>query len=329
MQVILYVLSATLLLILSGCGGHTTRVIDTPETRELKGWQKPYEVDGQRYDPLRDHQGFVQTGIASWYGKKFHGRKTSNGEIYDMYAMTAAHKTLPMGVDVRVSHLQTGRSILVRVNDRGPFVAGRIIDLSYSAASQLGIVEAGTAQVRIEALGYRRVEDGQISYRSPTSYDAGSFAVQIGAFGVADNANRLAARMQQRYGKSEVQEATIDGRTYYRVRVGNYRSLKKADQAAETFSSSGFPGSYVVAFDSFMLSLVSPGKIDGPCWRPPMRWPVSRLMASRSISCMSSREPASVTCTNGENLQFCRRMIMLVWPLILSSGCTRKQRYTD
>ncbi len=249
MQVFLLVLSATLLGVLSGCGGHTTRVIDTPETRELKGWQKPYEVDGQRYDPLRDHAGFVQTGTASWYGKKFHGRKTSNGEIYDMYAMTAAHKTLPMGVDVRVTHLQTGRSIVVRVNDRGPFVAGRIIDLSYTGAAQLGIVEAGTAPVRVEALGYRQVEDGRITYQSPTSYDAGSFAVQIGAFGVADNANRLAERMQQRYGKSEVQTVTIDGRTLYRVRVGSYRSLEKADQAAEKFSSNGFPGSYVVAFD--------------------------------------------------------------------------------
>ena len=96
-------------------GGHKTRVIETPKTRELKGWQKPYEVDGQRYNPLRDYQGFRQDGIASWYGKKFHGRPTSNGEIYDMYAMTAAHKTLPLGTSEEPSEAAGG---LGGTNDR-------------------------------------------------------------------------------------------------------------------------------------------------------------------------------------------------------------------
>ena len=176
-------------LIMSGCGGHTTRVIDTPETRELEGWQKPYEVDGQRYDPLRDHQGFEQRGIASWYGGKFHGRKTSNGETYDMYGLSAAHKTLPMGVYVKVTHLGTGREVTVRINDRGPFVAGRIVDLSYGAARQLGIVDSGTAQVRLVALGYPQQDHGKTTYRAPVSYDAGTFAVQIGAFSAAENAS--------------------------------------------------------------------------------------------------------------------------------------------
>lgn len=237
-------------LLLSSCGGgHTTRVIDTPETRELKGWEKPYEVDGQRYQPLRDHQGFSQRGVASWYGRKFHGRKTSNGEIYDMYAMTAAHKTLPLGVHVRVTHLQNGHSVIVRVNDRGPFVAGRIIDLSYSAATKLGIVDAGTAKVQVQALGYRQTDRGQVSYRPPSSYDAGSFSVQIGAFSVKDNAYRLAGQMRSRYGKADVQSALVNGRQLYRVRVGDYRSLDKAEQAAVGFSRGGFAGSFVVAFD--------------------------------------------------------------------------------
>lgn len=239
-----------LVLLLSNCGGgHTTRVIDTQETRELKGWEKPYEVDGQRYNPLRDHQGFSQRGIASWYGRKFHGRKTSNGEIYDMYAVTAAHKTLPLGVYVRVTHLQNGRSIVVRINDRGPFVAGRIIDLSYSAAKELGIVDAGTGKVQVQALGYRQTDHGQVSYRPPTSYDAGSFAVQIGAFSVKDNAYRLASQMRSRYGKADIQTAQINGQQMYRVRVGDYKSLQQAKQAARDFSGSGFPGSLVVAFD--------------------------------------------------------------------------------
>lgn len=239
-----------LVLVLSSCGGgHTTRVIETRETRELKGWEKPYEVDGQRYDPLRDHQGFSQRGIASWYGDKFHGRKTSNGEIYDMYAMTAAHKTLPLGVYVRVTRLQNGRSIIVRVNDRGPFVAGRIIDLSYAAADKLGITDAGTAPVQVQALGYKETDRGTISYRPPTSYDAGSFAVQVGAFSVRDNAYRLAARLRNSYGKADVQTALVNGRQMYRVRVGDYRSLERAEQAVLDFSGSGYPGSFVVAFD--------------------------------------------------------------------------------
>ncbi len=243
-----YLLLLTLLL--SSCGGgHTTRVIDTPETRELKGWEKPYEVDGLRYQPLRDHQGFSQRGVASWYGSKFHGRKTSNGEIYDMYAMTAAHKTLPLGVHVRVTHLQNGRTVTVRVNDRGPFVAGRIIDLSYSAAKQLGIVDAGTAQVKVQALGYRQTDGGQVSYRPPSSYDIGSFSVQVGAFSVSDNAYRLATRLRNQHGKAEVQTATVNGQQMYRVRVGDYRSLERAERAVVDFSSRGFPGSFVVAFD--------------------------------------------------------------------------------
>lgn len=235
---------------LSSCGGgHTTRVIETPETRELKGWEKPYEVDGKRYDPLRDHQGFSQRGIASWYGRKFHGRKTSNGEIYDMYALTAAHKTLPLGVYVRVTHLQNGRSVVVRVNDRGPFVAGRIIDLSYAAANRLGMADAGTAKVQVQALGYRQSDQGVVTYRQPSSYDIGSFAVQIGAFSVRENAYRLAGQMRSRYGKAEVQAAQVNGQQMYRVRVGHYRSLERAKQAAQDFSLSGFGGSFVVAFD--------------------------------------------------------------------------------
>ncbi len=174
-----------LCLTLSACGPtYTTRVLDTPETRELKGHQKPYTVNGKRYDPLRSHHGFVEEGVASWYGEDFHGKLTSNGEVYDMYAMTAAHKTLPLGVYVRVTNKQNGQSAVVRVNDRGPFVDTRIIDLSYAAAKQLGVVGPGTAPVRIEALGYRADgSDAAAGYRQPESYAVSAYAVQIGAFG--------------------------------------------------------------------------------------------------------------------------------------------------
>ena len=234
----------------ASCGGHTTKVIDTPETRELEGWRKPYEVDGQRYQPLRNHQGFQQRGIASWYGRKFHGRKTSNGEVYDMYGKSAAHKTLPMGVYVKVTHLGNGREIVVRVNDRGPFVAGRIIDLSYGAAKQLGIVDSGTAQVQIQALGYQKTDQNRrITYRTPNNYDSGTFAVQIGAFSTSENAYRLAAKMRSQYGKAVVSAVAANGQQLYRVRVGHFNSLRQAETAVHDFVSGGFSGSYVVAFD--------------------------------------------------------------------------------
>ena len=135
-----------LTLLLSACGGgYSSRIIETPQTPGLKPWQKPYEVNGQLYTPLADHTGFAQEGTASWYGPNFHGKLTSNGEVYNMYSMTAAHKTLPLGVYVRVHNLANGRQAVVRINDRGPFVKGRIIDLSYAAAKDLGVVGPGTA----------------------------------------------------------------------------------------------------------------------------------------------------------------------------------------
>ncbi len=238
-----------LILLLSSCAEHRTRVIETPETREFKGWQKPYEVDGQRYQPLRDHQGFSQRGVASWYGKKFHGHLTSNGETYDMYALTAAHKTLPLGVEVRVVNQRNGKSTVVRINDRGPFVAGRIIDLSYSAAKQLDIVAQGTAPVEIVALGYPHREGSKTTYSAPLNYDAGSFAVQVGAFSQADNAKRLARQLKLRLGRTEVHFSDSDGRSLYRVRVGEFHSLSIAESAKEKLRNDGFPGAFVVAFD--------------------------------------------------------------------------------
>ena len=113
---------------------------------------RPYEVFGQRYVPLASVQPFRQRGLASWYGKRFHGQKTSSGERYDMYAMTAAHKTLPIPSYARVTRVGTGRSVIVRINDRGPFHAGRIIDLSYAAAWRLGIVQTGSGEVEVEAI---------------------------------------------------------------------------------------------------------------------------------------------------------------------------------
>jgi len=239
-------------LILAACSqpAYRTRVIDSPETRELKGHQKPYMVNGKLYAPLRDHSGFVEEGIASWYGRDFHGKLTSNGEIYDMYALTAAHKTLPMGVHVRVTNTSNGRQMVVRVNDRGPFVAGRIIDLSYTAAKQLGVVGPGTAPVRIEALGYQAGDaSGRISYRQPESYQVGSFTIQVGAFSVADNARRLAAKLRRSHGVSSIQEGWVNGQKFYRVRAGNYPSLDAAERARVNFARLGYTRPFVIAME--------------------------------------------------------------------------------
>jgi len=243
-------ISILLASLLSACASHRTRVIDSPETRGLKGWQKPYTVDGERYDPLMRHEGFVQDGLASWYGEDFHGGPTSNGERYDMHAMTAAHKTMPMGVYVRVRNKRNNSEAVVRINDRGPFVKERIIDLSFAAAKQLRITGTGTAPVHIEALGYRSTDiAGPASYRPPASYDTGDFAIQVGAFTDRDNAERLAARMRKSYGSAGIQDAMVKGDRFFRVRVGSYGSLAKAEKARGEFERGGYPGSFVVGVE--------------------------------------------------------------------------------
>ncbi len=212
--------------------------------------QKPYTVDGKRYEPLSSHEGFEQEGQASSYGQDFHGRKTSNGEIFDMNAMTAAHKTLPLGVFVKVRHKRSGNEVVVRINDRGPFVKDRIIDLSEAAAKQLGMLQEGVAPVRVTALGYKGDgSTGAQSYRPPASYDSGSFALQVGAFTIKNNATRYADELKRRYGAADVQEAMVGGSKYYRVRLGRYTSLKLAQAAQEQFERKGFSGSFVVAMD--------------------------------------------------------------------------------
>jgi rare lipoprotein A len=206
-------------------------------------------VDGKRYDPLLSHKGFVQEGMASWYGDEAHGGPTSCGEIYDMHAFTAAHKTLPMGVYVMVRNLRNGKETVVRINDRGPFVKERIIDLSHAAALQLGITGAGSAPVHIEALGYRYASGAAATYGSPASYDVGAFTVQVAAFSKQGNAERLAARVRKRYGAATIQNGMLKGIRIFRVRIGNYGSLKQAEEARKNFESGGFQGCFIVALD--------------------------------------------------------------------------------
>lgn len=210
----------------------------------------PYAIKGRHYKPLSSHAGFVQGGTASWYGSDFHGKETSSGEAYNMNAMTAAHKTLPLGVYVKVLNKKNGREIVVRVNDRGPFVDGRIIDLSYSAARNLGVVKSGTAPVQIEALGYLgRAVKGKRVYRAPLNYDTGSFVIQVGACTCLENAQGMADDMRKQYVFTTIREAVVNGERYYRVLAGNYVSLKEAERVRKHSANKRINEGFVVARD--------------------------------------------------------------------------------
>jgi rare lipoprotein A len=235
------------LIVTASCGSKKPPTGYESSQSKTRAYQRPYTVNGKRYEPLATHEGFVQTGTASWYGKDFHGKKTSNGEKYDMNAMTAAHKTLPLGVFVKVRNTSNGHEAIVRVNDRGPFVKGRIIDLSYAAAKKLGVDTVGTAPVRIEALGYR--VSGAEKYQAPETYDIGSYTIQVGSFKDQQNARRLSDELKKRYGFSEVQLTNIHGEDFYRVYVGKYTSLHAAENAEREFSDHGYPGSFTVSLD--------------------------------------------------------------------------------
>jgi rare lipoprotein A len=234
-----------LLLFIIGC---TTSSPYRKPPKQKPGLPKPYKVYGKWYQPLPDSKGFRQAGIASWYGKDFHGKKTSSGEIYNMYAMTAAHKTLPLGTYVRVHHLENGRKIDVRINDRGPFVRGRIIDLSYTAASKIGLVGPGTARVEISALGTPASSDGGTS-RSYVQgdYYKGNFTFQVGAFLNRENAERLKRELAQTYKNAHITVYDNGREIFYRVRVGKVHTLEQARDYEAYLIQQGFPDAFVVA----------------------------------------------------------------------------------
>ncbi len=265
---------------------------------------KPYEVNGVWYYPSEDPQ-YSRTGIASWYGQKFHGRRTANGEIYNMNALTAAHKTLPMPVRVRVTNLGNGRSLVLRVNDRGPFVNGRIIDVSRRAAQLLGFKKKGTAKVRVTVLdqdkrqvvakrvatpeeqkralpalprgdvttqtlapppGVKRAQAPAPGRAAPVRIanaapiaPVGSVAakvtqqpvgpstifVQAGAFALAENANRLRARLAY-IGPSSIVNVFIKGQEMFRVRMGPLYSVEAADKILQEVLANGVRNARIV-----------------------------------------------------------------------------------
>ncbi len=171
----------------------------------------------------------VQTGLASWYGPKFHGKTTSNTEIYNMYDMTAAHRSLPFGTMVMVTNLTNGKSVIVRINDRGPFIRERIIDLSYAAAQMLGMVGEGVVPVKIEV----------IDNYSQEKQDA-FYAVQVGAFISKKNALALKKKLQKKYSEVYITEFTTPVQSYYRVRI-KAKSLDSAQRIATKLLQDGHP----------------------------------------------------------------------------------------
>jgi rare lipoprotein A len=203
----------------------------------------PYVVFGREYVPERNLRPFRQRGVASWYGRRFHGSRTSSGEPYDMYAMTAAHPTLPIPSYARVTNVANGRSVVVRINDRGPFLHGRIIDLSYAAAWKLGYVAQGSALVDVEAIvpgdtpaAAPRPElppPAADTVEVPVAAESGGVYVQLGAFSAPENAESLRARLALELARLDrtIEIHRRDG--LYRLHVGPYRTREEANAVAD------------------------------------------------------------------------------------------------
>lgn len=220
-------------------------IVPKQEAKSRYGNPVSYEVAGSTYHVLASSNKYKQKGVASWYGTKFHGRRTSSGETYDMLQLTAAHKTLPIPCYVKVTNLDNGKVLVVRVNDRGPFVKSRIIDLSYAAAHQLGMAEKGTASVIVESIDFPDyVKDSSVKTPARNvgiqSSGQGKYRfVQVGAYANAESAKKL-AKVLDREIKLPVKVSWIkrSGKKLYRVRIGPIESLETAMQLAETLDIS-------------------------------------------------------------------------------------------
>lgn len=269
-------LPALLILSLSGCSSsrysqHQDSAPDTDidvsqipnpvpraEPRSRYGNPDSYVVNGKRYHVMASSQDYHERGIASWYGKKFHGHRTSSGETYDMYQMTAAHKSLPLPTYVEVTNLRNQRRVIVRVNDRGPFHHNRIIDLSYAAAKKLGITGHGTGMVEIRAIDphqpqtparqYAQSSPAKKSLGNPLNQPKNNYRLflQVGAFSSRDNAEQLRSRLLAQMDSLTINTGYSEEKNIYRVRIGPLASVEQADAITNRITNLGFDEPHIV-----------------------------------------------------------------------------------
>jgi len=223
-----------------------------PQTQGRRQVGKPYQINGVWYTPHED-PNYDEVGLASWYGGHHQGLKTANGETFDVGLMTAAHKTLPLPSIVEVTNLDNGRSMRLRVNDRGPFVQGRIIDLSQAAAEELGVIRSGAARVRVRYIGPAPLNaaETRVARRDPEPEPLArpvarsSYEVQVGAFSVRANAER-AADLVAGAGRAEIRPVDNGGLTFWRVVVSSLSDPAQAAAVRDRVADSGFPDARVV-----------------------------------------------------------------------------------
>ncbi len=211
--------------------------VPRPEPRSAYGNVPVYEVFGEWYTVMQTSDGYKERGVASWYGNKFHGRPTASREPYDMHAMTAAHKTLPIPTYVRVRNLSNNKSVIVRVNDRGPFVGNRIIDLSYSAALKLDMIRSGTSLVEVEAISFDKPNSG--------GQDARQLFAQVGAFGSRESADRQVTALRAG-GISKVFVLKDATGNLYRVRIGPIKDVVQYDLVVDELHELGITDPYLI-----------------------------------------------------------------------------------
>lgn len=216
--------------------GPSAPAVPRPEPLSRYGNGPEYEVRGKRYRVMASSEGFSERGVASWYGRKFHGRLTSNREVYDMHAMTAAHKTLPLPTWVEVRNLRNNRRVLVRVNDRGPFMHKRIIDLSYAAAQALDMVEDGTSMVEVRVIDTAVPASGNDMY------------VQVGAFGKHVNARRQLALLRRHEvdGNTRIIPDTTRSPALYRVQIGPIANVFDYERIVAALRQIGIDAPYLI-----------------------------------------------------------------------------------
>lgn len=222
------------------------------EPRSKYGNPKSYQVNGRRYYVMNSSAGYVERGIASWYGNKFHGNRTSSGETYNMYAMTAAHKSLPLPTWVEVTNLGNGRQVVVKVNDRGPFHENRLIDLSYAAAAKLGIIKNGTGLVEVRAIDPRtwgrQARSVPVSNEIPAGKGGNpDFYIQVGAFSSLINAKNLRSRLAvMTLGMVRISEAVVKGNHVFRVQIGPVNDVDTADRIVSELNRLGVFDHHIV-----------------------------------------------------------------------------------